>query len=149
MMEKDVQMDFVEDFEDVARILFSPLFICDGILSQKAFTLEPEINESYISVLRPAIPSFHDDMDGIKKEGNVLFGFALLNVGEIRNTHIDYPETITLDVLPRNAGRRKSHAGIFAVVGRTKVRGGSPQSPVKMLIRMKLVNIAQRRIVKL
>ena len=37
MMEKDVQMDFVEDFEDVARILFSPLFICDGILSQKAF----------------------------------------------------------------------------------------------------------------
>ena len=44
MMEKDVQMDFVEDFEDVARILFSPLFICDGILSQKAFTLEPEIN---------------------------------------------------------------------------------------------------------
>ena len=46
MMEKDVQMDFVEDFEDVARILFSPLFICDGILSQKAFTLEPEINES-------------------------------------------------------------------------------------------------------
>ena len=53
MMEKDVQMDFVEDFEDVARILFSPLFICDGILSQKAFTLEPEINESYISVLRP------------------------------------------------------------------------------------------------
>lgn len=57
-MEQTISMDFVADNEDVARMLFSPLFICDGILSQKAFTLEVVSNESYISVLRPSISSF-------------------------------------------------------------------------------------------
>lgn len=73
-------MDFVADTEDVARLLFSPLFISDGILSQKAFTLEAQTNETYISVLRPAVLSFKDDMEGIKKDGNTLYGYALLNV---------------------------------------------------------------------
>ena len=36
-MNQTATMDFVADTEDVARILFSPLFISDGILSQKAF----------------------------------------------------------------------------------------------------------------
>ena len=44
-----VSMDFVSDEEDVARMLFSPLFICDGILSQKAFTLEATVRDVYIS----------------------------------------------------------------------------------------------------
>ncbi len=38
-MDETISMDFVTDDEDVARMLFSPLFICDGVLSQKAFTL--------------------------------------------------------------------------------------------------------------
>ena len=116
-MNQTVSMDFVADTEDVARILFSPLFISEGILSQKAFTLELQTNETYISVLRPAVPSFKDDMEGIKKDGNALYGYALLNVGAIRQIHIDYPEEIKLDVLPRNASKRKSHAGIFATIG--------------------------------
>lgn len=57
-MELTVRMDFVADWEDVARMLFSPLFVCNGVLSQKAFTLEAASNESYISVLRPEISSF-------------------------------------------------------------------------------------------
>ena len=32
-MEKIVNPDIVADWEDVARILFSPLLICEGILS--------------------------------------------------------------------------------------------------------------------
>lgn len=36
-------LNIVADNEDVARLLFSPLFICDGILSQKAFTLDKEL----------------------------------------------------------------------------------------------------------
>lgn len=44
MMEQ-ICLEFVSDFEDVARMLFSPLFICDGILSQKAFTLDVISNE--------------------------------------------------------------------------------------------------------
>ena len=141
-------MDFVADYEDVARVLFSPLFICDGVLSQKAFTLEITSNESYISVLRLSVPSFKADMEGIKKDGNILYGYALLNVGEIREVRFEYSEPLRLDVLPRSAGRRKSHAGIFATVGNTKVKGGMPQTVARMLLRMHLVGIAQKRIVK-
>lgn len=143
-----ISSDFVNDFEDVARMLFSPLFISDGILSQKAFTLDVISNESYISVLRPAIASFENDMDGIRKEGNTLYGYALLNVGEIRHHQFGLKNPVKLDVLPRNAGKRKSHAGIFATIGQQKVKGGSPQSTERLLLRMHLVNIAQKRIVK-
>lgn len=146
MNELKVRMNFVANEEDVARMLFSPLFICDGILSQKAFTLEAAVKETYISVLRPAIDSFITDMEGIRKEGNTLYGYALLNVEAIRNIRIDYPEEATLVVLPRNAGKRKSHAGIFASIGKKKVRGGAPQTVARMLLRMKLVEIAQKRI---
>lgn len=139
--------DFVADWEDVARMLFSPLFICDGILSQKTFTLEPATNESYISVLRPAIASFHSDMDGIKKEGNTLCGYALLNVGNIRESKFFAQEEIVMDVLPRNAGKRKSHAGIYATIADKRVKGGSPQSVARMLVRMRLVQLAKERIV--
>ena len=90
MMDEPASMAFVADFEDVARMLFSPLFICDGILSQKTFSLESGINESYISVLRPAISSFHEDMNGIEKEGNTVYGYALLNVGEFRPYCLPY-----------------------------------------------------------
>lgn len=148
MKEQTVSMDFVADTEDVARMLFSPLFISDGILSQKAFTLEKTQNESYISVLRPAVASFEDDMQGIRKEGNILYGYALLNVGEIRHHQVVYHEPLHLDVKSRNAGRRKSHAGIFAIVGQTRIKGGLPQSVARMLLRMHLVSIAQKRIVK-
>jgi hypothetical protein len=148
MMETTSKMEIVADEEDVARILFSPLFICEGVLSQKAFTLEQAKDESYISVLRPAIDSFNADMTGIKKEDNVVFGYALLNVGEVRHAKFDYSVPLRLDVLPRNAGKRKSHAGIFATIGCVKVKGGSPQSVARLMMRMRLVNIAQKRIVE-
>ena len=147
-MEQTLSIDYVANYEDVARMLFSPLFICDGVLSQKAFTLEAASNESYISVLRPSIPSFEADMEGIKKDGNTLYGYALLNVGEIRGGRIEYSEPLSLDVLPRNAGKRKSHAGIFATVGNTRVKGGMPQTVARLLLRMYLVNIAQKRIIQ-
>ena len=143
-----VSMDFVSDEEDVARMLFSPLFICDGILSQKAFTLEATVKETYISVLRPAIDTFKEDMEGIWKEGNTVYGYALLSVEKIRKVEIDSQEEISVDVLPRNAGKRKSHAGIFATIDKKKVRGGAPQTVARMLLRMKLVEIAQKRIVE-
>lgn len=72
MENEDALMNQVDDNEDVARMLFSPLFIWDGVLSQKAFTLEKDINETYISVLRPIISTFEADMEGIKKEGTSM-----------------------------------------------------------------------------
>jgi hypothetical protein len=53
---------------------------------------------------------------------------------------------VPFDVLPRNAGKRKSHAGIFATIGEEKIRGGSPQSVGRMLLRMHLAELAQNRI---
>lgn len=148
MIAEMITPQVVADAEDVARILFSPLFICDGILSQKAFTLESSKNETYISVLRPSIATFKADMDGIKKEGNTLYGYALLNVGDIRNSRFRSYVPITLDVLSRSSGKRKSHAGIFATIAERPVKGGSPQSVARLLIRMRLVQLAQNRIVK-
>lgn len=54
-MDKVVNPDYVADWEDVARILFSPLFISEGVLSQRAFMLEETSGETYISVLRVAM----------------------------------------------------------------------------------------------
>lgn len=84
-MDRVVNPDVVADWEDVARMLFSPLFISEGILSQRA----------------------------------------------------------------RNAGKRKSHAGIFATINNKRLKGGMPQTPARMLARMSLVNIAQSNIHKL
>ena len=36
-MAQEAKLDFVADWEDIARILFSPVFIYEGVLSQKAF----------------------------------------------------------------------------------------------------------------
>lgn len=142
-MEKIVTPDIVSDWEDVARLLFSPLFISDGVLSQRAFMLEGSIGETYISVLRISMECFEADMEGIKREGNTLYGYAQMNVGRIRKTIVpDHPE-IKFDVLPRNAGKRKSHAGIFTTIENKRIKGGMPQTPARMLARMSLVNIAQ------
>ena len=146
MVSENELMNKVGDDEDVARLLFSPLFICDGVLSQKAFTLEKDSNETYISVLRPRISSFNADMKCITKEGNILYGYALLNVGELRKCKIQHNKVIKFDVLPRNSGKRKSHAGIFTTIDNIRIKGGMPQTVDRMLARMWLVNIAQKRV---
>ena len=149
MMDRVVNPDVVADWEDVARILFSPLFISEGILSQRAFMLEDAFGETYISVLRVVMECFESDIEGIKREGNTLYGYAQMNVGNIRNAVVpDHPE-IKFDVLPRTAGKRKSHAGIFTTIDNKRVKGGMPQTPARMLARMSLVNIAQSNIHKL
>ncbi len=141
-----VDPNFVADWEDVARMLFSPLFISEGVLSQRAFMLEDASGETYISVLRIAMECFEADMEGIKREGNTLYGYAQMNVGRIRASVIPEHPEIKFDVLPRNAGKRKSHAGIFTTIDNKRVKGGMPQTPARMLARMSLVNIAQSNI---
>ena len=149
MMDRVVNPDVVADWEDVARMLFSPLFISEGILSQRAFMLEDAFGETYISVLRVAMECFESDIEGIKREGNTLYGYAQMNVGSIRSAVVPNHPEIKFDVLPRNAGKRKSHAGIFTAIDNKRVKGGMPQTPVRMLARMSLVNIAQSNIHKL
>ena len=95
-----------------------------------------------LSVLRPAVESFNADFEGIRKDGNILYGYALLNVGEIRNCNISYKKNIKFEVLPRNLGKCKSHAGIFTLIDNVKIKGGMPQTVERLLARMALVNIA-------
>ena len=140
--------EHVADWENVARLLFSPLFICDGILSQRAFQLEDANGETYISVLRLAMKCFEADIEGIKRDGNILFGYAEMNVGSVRSLIIPEHPEVKFDVSPRNAGRRKSHAGIFTTIADKRVKGGTPQTPIRMLARMALVRLAQQHIVK-
>ena len=147
-MEKIVESEYVADWENVARILFSPLFICDGIISQRAFQLEDANGETYISVLRIAMKSFELDIEGIKREGNILYGYAEMNVGSIRTLTVPEHPEVKFDVLPRNAGRHKSHAGIFTSIANKRVKGGTPQTPIRMMARMSLVKLAQQHIVK-
>ena len=147
-MEKIVEPEYVADWESVARLLFSPLFICDGVLSQRAFQLEDANGETYISVLRVAMKSFELDIEGIKREGNILYGYAEMNVGSIRTLIVPEHPEVKFDVLPRNTGRRKSHAGIFTSIANKRVKGGTPQTPIRMLARMSLVRLAQQHIVR-
>lgn len=147
-MKKIVEPEYVADWENVARLLFSPLFICDGVLSQRAFQLEDANGETYISVLRVAMKSFGLDIEGIKREGNILYGYAEMNVGSIRTLIVPEHHEVKFDVLPRNTGRRKSHAGIFTSIANKRVKGGTPQTPIRMLARMSLVKLAQQHIVK-
>lgn len=147
-MEKIVEPEYVADWESVARLLFSPLFICDGVLSQRAFQLEDANGETYISVLRVAMKCFELDIEGIKREGNILYGYAEMNVGSIRTLIVPEHPEVKFDVLPRNTGRRKSHAGIFTSIANKRVKGGTPQTPIRMLARMSLVRLAQQHIVR-
>ena len=144
MLQSNLFEGKIDDSEDVARLLFSPLFMSEGVLSQKAFSLEEKNKETYISVLRSSLQSFRTDMEGITKEGNFLYGYALLNVGEIRSCNI---QNIKFDVLPRSTGKRKSHAGIFTTINNINIKGGMPQSADRLLARMFLVNLAQKRII--
>ena len=87
MADKDLQ-SYVTDSEDMARMLFSPLFIDKGRLSPTAFALRvfADQPETYISVLRICFDCFLSDAEQIKPPAtNTIYGYALLNVGEIRN----------------------------------------------------------------
>ena len=110
----------VADTENVARIL-RPNWVVDGILQHYAFDLRR--NETYISVNRPAVSSYADDVksfveshpDFYSDSEKTEYARALLYVGNIRNSEISFDGiklNIDVEVEPRD-GFAKSHAGIF------------------------------------
>ena len=56
MKDMVVNPGYVADWEDVARILFSPLFISEGVLSQRAFMLEDATGETYNKRIKGGTP---------------------------------------------------------------------------------------------
>ena len=118
--------------EGVVRLLSKEWFV-KGVLQHTAFRLAN--GETYLSVNRPAIDSFCEDVKAfimshpffVFGEGNLkLYRSALLNVGAIRNIAVKLGDTqmvIDVEVEPR-ATQTKSHAGIFTRFQNKNIKRG-------------------------
>lgn len=117
--------------ETVVRVLHRDWFV-DDELQIFAFALRQ--NETYISVNRPIIESFNDDISDfiakhpeylVTEEANI-YKRAALNVGELRNISVVLGKQV-LDVAVEVESRDvhyKSHAGIFTRLAGENIKGG-------------------------
>lgn len=147
---------YIEDNEDVARVVFSPKMIYNGRLLPAAFELRGQIAEDYLSVLRTSISSWKSDMRTIPNRKNrTAVGYALLNVGAVRNLS---DKTTTYDVVDKSTQAMESHAGITISYHSRQVIGGVPlqtkasdtsEDYIRMAIRYRLLKLARKRIVLL
>lgn len=141
----------ISNNENVARVIFSPRMIYEGVLQTEAFRLREHIAESYLSVLRMAIPTWQNDVMLIPlRKDRQLYGYAVMNVGDIRNAKF---QQVEFDVKACNDKTMKSHAGIFISIGGQPLVGGKRIENVKdnasqdfllLLIQRRLVDIARK-----
>lgn len=121
----------VSSTENVARILSSD-WIVDGEIQHTAFMLKPD--ETYISVNRPAIDTFDNDVASfISSHSNYCvsgtndtYRAAVLNVGDIRAIDVEHEGKvidIDVEVEPRDI-HTKSHAGIFTRFHSENIKNG-------------------------
>lgn len=146
-------MCVIADQEDVARAVFSPKMVFRGMILPAAFELRPHMSEEYLSVMRMYFNTWKEDILNIPQRKNrQLYGYAEMNVGEIRNIHKDH---VKYDVEPCDNIATPSHAGIFITVNNEKLVGGrqllsiqdkNAQDFMLLSIRQELVRIAQKRL---
>ncbi len=119
----------MSDNESIVRILNQDWFE-DGELMHVAFALRR--NETYLSVNRPAIETFGNDVaEFVKSHSQYLFSAnkyrsAILKVGEVRNIEVKIAETIVdidVEVESRDT-HTKSHAGIFTRNQNKNIKSG-------------------------
>ena len=119
----------VLDTEDIVRILH-PEWIVDGKLQLTAFALQPE--ETYISVNRPSIDSYADDVRQFLIRHTTFFyndnwySHAVLHVKDVRSIRVDIdgtPLAVDVEVMARSL-HTKSHAGIFTLIEGRNVKTG-------------------------
>lgn len=143
--------------ENVARAIFSPKMIRNGLLLNATFQLRSSIQEDYVSVMRTSIASWLDEVKSIPQNVNrKLYGYANMNVGEIHSIDI---ESVEYKVEEKPTERMKSHAGIYVWVNGEILVGGKPisklpngceeESFLLLAIRSELVNIAQKGLVEI
>ena len=143
----------IADQEVVARAIFSPKMVFRGKILPAAFELRPHIAEEYLSVMRMSFNSWKEDILSIPQRRNrQLYGYAEMNVGEIRTIRKDH---VKYDVVPCDNTTTPSHAGIFITVNSEKLIGGRPllsiqdkiaQDFMLLSIRQELVRISQKRL---
>ncbi len=143
----------INNEENVARVIFSPRMVYKGVLQTEAFRLREHIAESYLSVLRMTIPTWQTDVMLIPQRKNrQLFGYAVMNVGEIREAKF---QQVEYDVMAFNDQEMKSYAGIFITVDGEQLIGGNKLENIKdndaqdfllLLIQRRLVEIARKNL---
>ena len=110
----------VSSEENVIRLLSTDWVVNDEI-QHTAFMLRT--GESYISVNRPAVDTFSQDIANFLSnhpnyyvDGSTeIYQCAMLNVGDIKNINVEYEGKaidVMVEVEPRDI-HSKSHAGIF------------------------------------
>ena len=151
----------IDNSEDVARVLFYPSFFngnesplySNGVLSPTAFKLQilkSGTPESSISVLRTIIESFTHDIAKLspRVSNDYKCGYALLNVGKVRNIQIPSTHNIEIEILSTASKRLHSHAEIlFRIDGQVVTATDEPIEIIRF--RKKLARLASERIVKL
>ena len=146
----------IHSLENVARAIFSPKMIIKGEIQPEAFKLRPSICENYLSVMRMSFPSWVEDIKRIPQRKNrKLYGFAEMNVGEIRDIRL---KDVVYDVLECSQESIASHAGIFITVNGKNLIGGQVLESVApnieqdfmiLAIQRELVEIAQKGLYRL
>ena len=150
----------ISNEEDVARVLFYPSFfneddnplVSEGVLSPVAFKLQVLKSgdaEKSISVLRTSIDSFSHDMAKLspRQASDYKYGYALLNIGEVRAITIPTTKKLDISVEYSNSKRLRSHSDILLKVDDITVTAFDETIEV-IRFRKKLARIASKRIIK-
>lgn len=131
----------IDNEENIARVVFSPMMIEDGEISPSAFYLRDlRKPEDYVSVFRHdyLIPTVENVSMIHPPKDNIIYGYALLNVGICRKiSHKD----IMLDVLSHPNQSNPYHAGIhFSKSGIALTGKGSCIDPDFIIVTGMLAN---------
>ena len=110
--------------ERVARLLKS-IWISGREIAPAAFTLRPNLHETYISVLRENQPTFQQDALDISHKRSVRYASIDADQLAKRNDTV-LAESITYSVKTVDNNRYKSHAGVFIAVNGHNIIGGEP-----------------------
>lgn len=123
MSEIQLPLQNITDEENIARVILSPMMVEDDEVSPSAFFLRDlKPPEDFVSVFRHnyIIPT-PENVSMIRvPEGNILYGYALINVGICRN--ITYKD-IMIDVLSHPSHRNPYHAGIHYSKSGNAIKG--------------------------
>lgn len=145
MEPNELDLQLVSNEENVARIIFSPSYIYQGRVAPTAFRwdiLPSGKVENYISVLRDAGSDINEESQLFRPrtQGDERYGYALLNVGDIRNISQSslLEDTTSVDVLPFPSKKHANHAGIQVVADGAIVDANTPVNPEIMAIQKEL-----------
>ena len=138
--------EIVSSEENVARIIFSPSFIFGGRVSPTAFRWEilpSGTVEDYISVLRGNTSKLDAATRFFKarNKGDSRYGYALLNVSDIRNLKILPNNNVSVDVKSYPSKTFPFHAGIIADIDGKRVTAVTDITPEIMMLQKRLAMI--------